>query len=131
LVNTSLQKAGASLHDIAPKFGQDLYIHGVIALSQGFLLTSMLLGAILAFMIDHDFLRAAAWSFAAAMLSAIGVIHAYELTAAGVQNKFGWFAAPEFAIAYGLVAAVLIALHFWQARKPSPESTSAPARDGL
>ena len=127
LVETSLQKAGASLHDIAPKFGQDLYIHGVIALSQGFLLTSMLLGAILAFMIDHNFLRAAVWSFAAAMLSAIGVIHAYELTTAGVQNKFGWFAAPEFAVGYGLVGAGLIALHFWQTKRPSPGSASASA----
>ena len=44
-----------------------------------------------------------------------GVIHAYDLTAAGVQNKFGWLAAPQFVAGYGLTALVLIGLHFHRA----------------
>jgi adenine/guanine/hypoxanthine permease len=116
LVETALRKAGANLFDTAAKFGGDLYIHGVIALSQGFILTAMVLAAILAYMIDRDFLRAGLWAVAAAVLSATGLVHAYELTPLGVQNKFGWMAAPHFAIAYGLTAAVLLALYFWQGK---------------
>lgn len=111
LIETSLRKAGASLFDIAPKFGGDLYIHGVIALSQGFLLSAMILAAILVFIIERQFLRAAAWLLVAAALSFVGVIHAYELTPAGVQNAFGFAAAPEFALAYGLSAGLLVIFH--------------------
>jgi AGZA family xanthine/uracil permease-like MFS transporter len=118
LVETALRKAGSTLYEAVPKFGSDLYINGVIALSQGFILTSMVLAAILAFIIDRDFRRAGAWSLAAALLSATGLMHAFELTPAGVQNKFGWLAAPQFVIGYGLTAAVLLALHFWQSAKP-------------
>ena len=45
LVETSLRKAGKTLFEIAPTFGSDLYIHGVIALNQGFLLSAMVLAA--------------------------------------------------------------------------------------
>jgi AGZA family xanthine/uracil permease-like MFS transporter len=99
------------LYIASPKFGSDLYIHGIIALNQGFILTSMVLAAILAFIIDHDFFRAGAWSLAAALLSATGLIHAYTLTTTGVQNSFGWFAAPQFVIGYALTAGVLFTLH--------------------
>ena len=114
LIETSLRKAGATLFDIAPQFGGDLYIHGVIALSQGFLLSAMILAAILVFIIERQFLRAAAWTLAAAGLSLVGVIHAYELTPAGVQNVFGFAAAPEFAFAYGLSAGLLVVFHLTQ-----------------
>ena len=114
LIETSLRKAGASLFDIAPKFGGDVYIHGVIALSQGFLLSAMVLAAILVFIIERQFLRAAAWMLVAAVLSFVGIMHAYELTPAGVQNSFGFAAAPEFAVAYGLSAGLLVVFHLTQ-----------------
>ncbi len=114
LIETSLRKAGASLFDVAPKFGSDVYIHGVIALSQGFLLSAMVLAAILVFIIERQFLQAAAWMLVAAVLSFVGIIHAYELTPAGVQNSFGFAAAPEFAVAYGLSAGLLVVFHLTQ-----------------
>jgi adenine/guanine/hypoxanthine permease len=117
LIGTTLQAAGATLYMTAPKFGSDLYIHGIIALSQGFILTSMVLSAILAFIIDHDFFRAGAWSLAAALLSATGLIHAYTLATTGVQNNFGWFAAPQFVIGYGLTAVLLFTLHALRPRE--------------
>ena len=43
----------------------------------------------------------------------VGLIHAFELTPSGVQNKFGIVAAPEFATMYGLSAAFLVLLHYW------------------
>jgi hypothetical protein len=36
------------------------------------------------------------------------VIHAYELTPLGVENKFGVMAAPKFAISYIVAAAVFL-----------------------
>ena len=76
------------------------------------ILVSMILAALLAFIIDRSFLKAGLWALTATALSAFGVIHAYDLTAAGVQNKFGWLAAPQFVAGYGLTALVLIGLHF-------------------
>ncbi len=117
LVETSLRKAGKTLFEIAPTFGSDLYIHGVIALNQGFLLSAMVLAAMLVFVIEKDFLKAAGWMMAAAVLSALGVIHAYELTPIGVQNKFGLLAAPEFALMYACSAGFLVVLHLTEEGK--------------
>jgi AGZA family xanthine/uracil permease-like MFS transporter len=111
LVETTLRTGGKSLFDAAPAFGSDLYIHGVIALNQGFLLSSMVLAAILVFVIEREFLTAAGWALAAALLSMVGLIHAYELTPSGIQNRFGLLAAPAFAATYGLSAALLLVLH--------------------
>ena len=125
LIETSIRKAGSSLFDVAPTFGADLYIHGVIALSQGFLLSSMVLAAILVFVIEREFLRAAGWTAAAAVLSLTGLIHAYELTPAGVQNVFGVAAAPTFGVMYGLSAVFLVGLHLM-----GGEETASFAEEG-
>jgi len=110
LIETSLRAAGSNLVSSAAKFGNDLYIHGVIALSQGFLLSSIVLAAIFAFILDQQWRKAAAWTAGASLLACVGLIHAYELGPGGVQNKFGIAAAPEFAAAYGVVALVLAAI---------------------
>lgn len=117
-VETTARKAGSSLFELAPTFAPDLYVHGLIALSQGFILTSTILAAMLAFIIDRAFLKAAYWAAAGAVLSALGLIHAYTLTAQGVQNTFGWFAAPQFVVGYALTAAVLLGLHCRERAKP-------------
>jgi len=112
LVETTARKAGSSLFVVAPQFGADLYVYGLIAMSQGFILTAMILAAMLALIIDREFFKAGLWSVAGMLLSAVGLMHAYELTARGVENRFGWCAAPQFVIGYGLTACVLVALHF-------------------
>ena len=121
LVETSLQTAGTSLYAVHDKFGGQLYIDGVIALSQGFVLSSMILSAILVFVIEREFLKASGWALAAAVLSALGLIHAFVLTPSGVANKYGIFAAPGFVIGYFASAGILAALHFSRANK-APES---------
>jgi adenine/guanine/hypoxanthine permease len=127
LIETTLRAGGHTLYEVAPKFGGNLYIHGVIALSQGFMLTSMVLSALLAHVIDSQFLKASLWCAAAALLSMAGVIHAYELTTAGVANKFGWAAAPVFALAYTIGALCLLALHFYTERKSAPRDHKGEA----
>lgn len=119
LIETSVQKAGKTLFEAAPAFGRDLHIHGIIALSQGFLLSSMILSAALVAVIEREFLKAVVWTVIAAGLSMIGLIHAFELVPSGVQNKFGIAAAPEFALMYGLSSLFLLMLHLsnsWRRR---------------
>jgi AGZA family xanthine/uracil permease-like MFS transporter len=110
LIETSLRIGGTSLYAVATKFGGEIYIYGAIALSQGFLLTSMILSAVVVFMIDKQLQKAAAWCFIASLLSFFGVIHAYDLTESGIQNKFGINVAPFFAVAYLMSAIVLFTL---------------------
>ncbi|MDA8430901.1 MAG: NCS2 family permease [Geobacteraceae bacterium] len=113
LIETALRKAGTGLYDVAPKFGADLYIYGIISLSQGFMLSSMILSAMMVFVVERQFLKAAVWTGVAALLSFFGVIHAYTLTPAGVQNNFGVGTARSFAVAYLCSALLLLALHFY------------------
>ncbi len=107
-IETTLRVAGTDLVRTSERFAPDLHIHGVIALSQGFLITSIIYAAVMALVIDHKFKRAAAWLLAAGFFSSIGLIHAYKITPNGVENSFAWFtAAPGFAIAYAVGGALL------------------------
>ena len=117
-IETTLRVAGAGLAENLDKFTQaGLYIRGVIALSQGFLITSIIYAAVVAFVIDRKFKSAAAWLLAAAAFSAVGLIHAYDVTPNGVENHFAWFtAAPAFSIAYGTAAGVLWILGVFAAK---------------
>jgi AGZA family xanthine/uracil permease-like MFS transporter len=76
----------------------------MISLERGFIFTSMILAAIGVALIERRFAQAGAWAAAAALLSAFGIIHAYNLTSGGVTSRFGWMAAPDFFIAYLLLA---------------------------
>jgi adenine/guanine/hypoxanthine permease len=126
LIETALRKAGASLYEVAPKFGSDLYIHGIISLSQGFMLSCMILSAMMVFVVERQFLKAALWTGAATLLSFFGVIHAYALTPAGVQNRFGFGAAKAYAVAYLIASLILVALHYYNRGRES-ESTGITA----
>lgn len=116
LVDTALRTAGSSLLECAPKFGGELSVYGLIALSQGSLLTSMLWAAAIVYMIERRFLAAAMWLGAGAVLSCFGLIHAYVLTAQGVENRLGWWVAPEFSVSYALGALFLVGCHFYHGR---------------
>ncbi len=58
----------------------DTWIDGGFALEQGFLFTSMILAASTVAVIERDFLKAALWCGIAAILSATGLMHAYQWT---------------------------------------------------
>jgi len=124
LVDLALRKGGSSLLQAAPKFGDELAIYGLIALSQGALLVSMVWAAALAYILDRRFLPAAGWLLAGAVLSFFGLIHAYDLNSAGIVNKLGVFAAPEFAISYAAAALFLAGCHFYIRRFPSAAQNS-------
>jgi len=119
MVETGLRAAGKSLFDVGlTPFGQNLVIHGMISLERGFIFSSMILAAIGVALIEREFLRAAAWSMAAAVLSALGIIHAYDLTPGGITSRFGWLAAPEFFFAYLLLACLFCAVAVAARKEP-------------
>lgn len=78
----------------------DTWAHGVFALEQGFILTSMILAAATAELIDQKFTRAAAWCFAGAALTATGLMHSYRFTPADTAVEL----APAFEPAIGYLA---------------------------
>ena len=116
LVDLALRKGGSSLAQAAARFGDELSIYGMIALSQGALLVSMVWAAAIAYMLDRRFLHAAGWLLAGAMLSFFGLIHSYTLTEQGVANKLGFLAAPEFTASYAAAALFLAACHLYLRR---------------
>lgn len=112
-IETTLRVAGTDLGTTVDRFAPNLHVRGVIALSQGFLITSILYAAIMAFVIDRQFKRAAGWLAAAAVCSSVGLIHAYKLTPDGVENAFAWFTAvPGFTLVYLAAATLLLLLGF-------------------
>ena len=115
LIDTTLRVAGTPLEKALPNFGNSLFIRGVLAMNQGFLITSMAFASIVAFSIDRKFIAAAVTCFICAGLSATGLIHAFKITPGGVAPVMGWMAAPEFAAAYAATGVCLLALH-WMKR---------------
>ena len=77
------------------------------------MLTGMVLTSMMVFVVEREFLKAAIWTAAAAVLSFFGVIHAYVLAPSGIQNRFGLGAAMAYALAYLVAALLLVALHFY------------------
>jgi AGZA family xanthine/uracil permease-like MFS transporter len=129
LLDTVLGKAGSSLMAVMPIFsvpGSELALGGLIALGQGGLLTSMLWAAALALAVQRRFVAAAAWMGAAAVLAVFGVIHAYALTPAGVIGRIGWWAAPEFALAYAAGAMFLLGCAWFNVRWRSASVVPVP-----
>jgi AGZA family xanthine/uracil permease-like MFS transporter len=112
MVETGLRAAGKSLYQVGlEKFSHEsVAIHGMISLERGFIFTSMILAAIGVALIERKFARAGVWSVAAALLSAFGIIHAYDLTAGGITSRFGLMAAPEFFTAYLAMAVIFFVI---------------------
>jgi AGZA family xanthine/uracil permease-like MFS transporter len=125
LADTVARKAGSSLWQIEPRMGGDLALGGLIALGQGSLLTAMIWAATMAFIVDRRFVPAAGWLGVAAVLSAVGLIHAYTLTPSGVESRVGWWVAPGFTFSYG-GGAVFLLLCAWYELNSCPERRLVP-----
>ncbi|HEY2773533.1 MAG TPA: NCS2 family permease [Candidatus Binatia bacterium] len=86
----------------------DLAGRGAFALEQGFIFTAMVLAAVTAEVIDGNFARAAAWCVAAAVLSFVGLMHAYAWTPGDTVVALGFGTGMSWAGAYLLAAAILV-----------------------
>lgn len=121
LIETALRKAGTNMFETAAKFGSEMYIYGIISLSQGFLLSSIILAAFMVYLIEKDFFKAGCWLLIAAILSFFGFMHAFSLSESGVQNSIGFGTAPDFAFVYALTAFCLFLLDFKKSKKLNRE----------
>jgi adenine/guanine/hypoxanthine permease len=117
IADTVARAAGSSLAGVMGNLNGQLALAGLLSLGQGALLTSMLWAAAMALVVEREFLRAAAWTAAAAGFSAVGVIHAWQLTPSGVEGRIAWWAAPQFALSYAAGAVFLLACGWWTRRK--------------
>ena len=94
------------------------YVYGLLALERGFVINSMILAAIVAFVIDREFKKAALWSLVAAALSFFGIIHSFAIAGGGIVNNMGLNAAPHFTVGYlGIGAAFLLTDRFWKGNR--------------
>lgn len=93
-----------------------LRLNGLIAISQGFMITCMLWSATSAFLIDRDFRRAAIWMLVGAGLSFFGFIHAGSMSAAGAVYEIGFGTGARWALGYALCAAFFALMDLWTRR---------------
>ncbi len=112
MVDTGLRAGGTNLYNAvnSGSFQGIMPVTGAISLSQGFIFTSMILAAMSVHVIERHYWKASLWAFSAAILSYIGIIHAYTLTMSGVANRFELGAAGEFAACYAAVGVLLLFL---------------------
>ena len=112
MAKNGLRAAGVGLPG-GPPFSPDLigrflasdtWIHGAFALEQGFIFTSTVLAAITVGIIERRFQIAAGWAALGAVLSALGLVHAYRWTPG--DTVIALTPAWEWAIGYGAMALV-------------------------
>lgn len=133
VVESSLRVAGVPLTmAVADQLtASNVFIRGIIILSQGSLLISMIFAAAMVFLIERKFDKAAWWIFTASGLSFTGLIHAYRLTETGVQNGFGVASSPKFGLMYALIGLILLAMHYHQkSNKPSKKTRKGKGKKG-
>ncbi|HUU23840.1 MAG TPA: hypothetical protein VM389_14995, partial [Phycisphaerae bacterium] len=96
-------------------------IHGMNILERGYIFTCMIIAAISAFLIDRRFFHAAGWAAAAAVLTILGLMHAYQLEgneldylllfSKAADGAYTYRAVPV-AIGYLLMAGVFVAVAY-------------------
>jgi len=103
-------------------------IHGMNLLSSGYIFVCMILAAISAYLIDRKFFHAGVWSLLGAVLTFVGLMHAYQLSGNDATFYFVFNDPPPagqglafhgfgIAIGYLLMAAVFFAFgayHRWR-----------------
>ncbi|MBD3673088.1 MAG: NCS2 family permease [Planctomycetaceae bacterium] len=90
---------GTTLLEVLSKEGgvyaanvNDFLIHGLIVLERGYIFTCLLLAAIGAELIERRYFQAAFWSGIAALLTYLGLMHAYQIPFGNVVDfYFHWF----------------------------------------
>jgi adenine/guanine/hypoxanthine permease len=114
LMDNALAAAGTTAGEVgAEALGSaGLVYDGLKILGEGAVLAGMVLGALVAFILERRFLAAAVAAAVGAVLSWIGLIHA---------SSVAWAASPQVALGYAMLAVVLGA--FVLQRRPG---TAAP-----
>jgi AGZA family xanthine/uracil permease-like MFS transporter len=101
LVDNALNAAGTTVGKLglAAVAGAPIVYGGMQTLGGGAVLAGMVLGAVLAFVIDRDFTKAAIYAFGGAVLSFFGFIHGTQLA---------WIANWQVAVGYALMGGIFL-----------------------
>lgn len=114
-------------------------LHGMNIMDRGYIFTCMILAAIAAFLIDRRFFHAAGWAVVAAVLTLLGLMHAYQVSGNVVDylpiftppasGAFIYRALP-IAGGYALMAAAFLLVGFRERStiSESPANTLEDAR---
>ncbi len=117
--NQDLGLAARTLADPAAFLAAGLRLEGLVAISQGFMLTCMIWAAMSAHLIDREFGRAAVWAAIAAVLAFFGFTHAGGITPAGGVYEIGWASGWSWAIGYALCGGFFVLAARFPARDAS------------
>lgn len=111
-INAALTAAGTSMAEIGIEaFGKAAFpIQGLLALSQGAFLSSLLIAAIVTYIIDREYMMSAYFCIVASASAFIGLIHAPQI-------QLGAPGSLPFAIVYACVAGICVILKY----KSKPE----------
>jgi AGZA family xanthine/uracil permease-like MFS transporter len=127
LLTTCLERNGISLADAVTRLGSDVPLRGLIVLSQGAFLVSMVWAAATSHLVDRRFFQAALWFLAGSFLSFFGIIHAFVLTGAGLENHLGFGADWPFAVSYAMAALFLVGCELYSRRTAQSISGELPS----
>jgi AGZA family xanthine/uracil permease-like MFS transporter len=92
-----------------------LHFEGLVALSQGFMLSCLVWSGASAHLIDRQFRQAALFMLVGALLAFFGFMHAGQLTAAGAVYHIGWASGPTWAAGYAACALLFFLTGRWVA----------------
>ncbi len=106
--------AARTLADPAAFARSGLHLDGLVAISQGFMVTCMVWSAMSAHLIDRQFHRAAAWALVGALAAFFGFVHAGVLTPAGGLYDIGLGTGWRWSVGYVLCGLFYLAM----ARRP-------------
>jgi len=96
-----------------------MHLDGLVALSQGFMLTCVVWSGAAAHLIDRRLAQAAAFMWVGALFAFFGFIHAGELTGAGAVYRIGWASGAQWAAGYAACAVFFTLTNQWVKRAGS------------
>jgi AGZA family xanthine/uracil permease-like MFS transporter len=122
LIDDALSAAGTTSAQVGEKAltGSGLVYQGTALLGGGAILAGLVLGAIVAFLIDKNFVPAAIYCFIGAALGFIGLIHG---------AKVGWNVGGQIALGYLFAGVILLAFAFLMKRRTADTVDDAPAAE--
>ena len=107
--------------------GNGVIYDGLVRAGGGAVLAGLMLGAIAVFIIDRDFLKAAIYSFAGAVIAFFGFINAPALAYNGTSWDFSqtW----DVALAYLIAGVICLAFVYVWKVQPAPHELEEPAAE--
>lgn len=93
-----------------------IHLHGITAISQGFMIACLVWSALSAHLIERQFTAAAIWALVGAVASFFGFSHAGSLTPSGGRYDIGWATGWKWAAGYAMCALFIFFLGIWARR---------------